>query len=169
MKKWLSIALSAALTGPASAGVDKSGSTAQTDSRFMTLGNPGAPIAEKSKYLATEQGGFLANADGAGVSYEVVFSVRNPVAQPLYVTLVFENPAERSSPWRLDRVIDPEAKTLSASSPPIRRLRNAKNYRVEVLIYADAQRGHLIDRLEQKIVFRIPPDSARSMGVELIK
>ena len=125
------------------------------------------PRPAKSKYLVTEGGGFMMKR-GEGVMYAMTFSVREKLASPLYATVTFENPENRKSPFVLDLTVEPGQSEILARSPGIKRIKNGKNYKVQVLLYSDESRTERIGKHVQKVSFSLPPGMEAAFGIELL-
>ena len=125
------------------------------------------PRPAKSKYLVTEGAGFMMKR-GEGVMYAVTFSVREPMASPLYATISFENPENRKSPYVLDLTVEPGQARILAQSPGISRIKNGKTYKVEVLLFSDQSRTERIGKHVQKVSFALPPGMESAFGIELL-
>lgn len=125
------------------------------------------PRPAKSKYLVTEGGGFMMKR-GEGVMYAMTFAVRENLVSPLYATVSFENPESRKSPFILELTLEAGQSKLLAQSPGIRRIKNGKNYKVEVLLFSDQSRTARVGKHVQKVSFSLPPGMEGAFGIELL-
>ena len=125
------------------------------------------PRPAESKYLITEGAGFITGGEG-GVMYAVDFSVRERLPGTVYAQIVFENPQDRKAPFIVDVVIEAGEDLISAESPAIKRIKNGKRYRVEVVLYSDEAHDEEIGRHVQKIEFSLPEGMEEMFGVELL-
>jgi hypothetical protein len=113
------------------------------------------PSPSKSEYLTTEGAGFLMDK-GEGVIYAMTFSLRKEINEPLYVEVLYENPADSKAPFVVNATIAPGQKELLSESPGIPAIKNRKNYRVEVRLFSDEAHTHLVSKHAQDVLFEIP-------------
>ena len=129
------------------------------------LGAAQPPRPSKSEYLTTEGAGFMLDKAN-GAIYAMTFSVNKEIKSPVFVTINFENPSDRKSPFRSDLTIAPGQHDVMAESPGIKRIKSGKRYSVDVLLYADESRTLLIGRHSQKVAFDMPEEMATAFGIE---
>jgi hypothetical protein len=114
------------------------------------------PPPAKSKYLVTTAAAF-AMVPHQGVFYGMRCELRSPLADPLYIVALFENPEDANSPLRIELVVEAGAKEFMVQSPPLKVLSNNTRYRVELVLYADAALLHRLGTHDQDVLFSVPP------------
>lgn len=107
------------------------------------------PRPAQSRYFKTEIAGF-AIADGVA-GYQVFIDVITPPSQRIYTRAILENPENPEAPIVYEHYIDPETPSTAMRHLPVKGLKIYKNYRIELVAYADEARTQEIDRLTQKI------------------
>ncbi len=114
------------------------------------------PSPSKSKYLLTTAAAF-AMVPHQGVFYGMRYELRGPLAEPLYIVALFENPEDANSPLRVELVVEAGAKEFMVQSPPLKVLSNNTRYKVELVLYADAALLHRLGTHDQDVLFSVPP------------
>jgi len=125
------------------------------------------PRPAKSDYLVTEGAGFLMHK-GEGVIYAMTFAVRKEITDPLYVDVVYENPADAKAPLVVPGSIKPGQKEFLSESPGIPAIKNRKTYRVEVRLFSDEARTHQVGKHVQDVQFEIPKGMEDFYDVKLL-
>ncbi|WP_339854144.1 hypothetical protein [Porticoccus hydrocarbonoclasticus] len=123
------------------------------------------PKGERSEYLVTEEAYFQVKR-GKGVNYQMSFSLRKEITNPLYITTLFENPSDKKSPLLVQAVLQPSENVLQVNSPIIRRIKNSTEYMVEVQLFSDITRTQLLGKHSQKVLFNVPSEALRTFGIE---
>ena len=130
------------------------------------------PDPVESEWLVTEFGTFLINGDPHGrngtVQYHLVFRLRKPVTETLYVTVDFENPDDKENPLFSEFEVAPGATSFETKSEEIHAIRNRYKYRVKVWIHADVKRKQLLGTHEQLVLFNMPRELLERFGVSLL-
>lgn len=112
------------------------------------------PDLGKSEFLHTTGGGFALQVDEnqkpESCHYSLLLVPSKSLGNPLYLRAQFENPLG-GAPLTTDAVLQPTDKDVLLTSPPVRGLRTARVYRVDVLIYSDAGRTQPISSHTQHI------------------
>jgi hypothetical protein len=126
----------------------------------------------ESEWLVTTLGNFSIKGDPQGrdgrVAYDMEFGLRKPVTQTLYVTVDFENPEDKETPLFAEFELAPGATAFKARSELIPAISNRQKYLVKVWIYADVKRRQLLGTHEQLVLFQMPGDLARQLGITLL-
>jgi hypothetical protein len=125
------------------------------------------PRPTTSKYLVTEDGGFVMTKD-EGVMYAMTFSVRENLASPLYATILFDNPEDRRSPFVVEVTAEPGQSQILAKSPGIKRIKSGTSYAVRVQLYSDPARTQRVGKHVQKVLFGIPAEAMAAFGIEAL-
>lgn len=118
------------------------------------------PEAEESKFLQTIGGYFNLKMKSGGTDLSgacaIEMKVSGELPRPAYVTIVFEMP-KGESPSVVETEIKKGQSELMAMSDSSGAWEHYEAYRVEVLLYSDANKEDQIDYLEQFIRFERPP------------
>ena len=113
------------------------------------------PKPTKSEYLLSTGAGIALSVDD-GARYGMNFAVLKDVPAPIYVTILFENPEKGGAPLRQDATLPAGATELVAKSERLPMVRNNKKYLVEVKLYSDEARAHLLGTHKQQVLFAVP-------------
>ena len=130
------------------------------------------PMPVESEWLVTKFGSILVNGDPKGragtTQYQLEFELREPVTETLFVTVDFENPADKDSPLFAEFEVAPGATKIEAKSEKMPAIRNRHKYKVKVWIYADVKRKQLLGTHEQLVLFDAPAELLERFGVTLL-
>lgn len=123
------------------------------------------PKPTKSKYAEDLVAGF---AVGEGeIFYSVKYHIKDAVPRPVFAVVEFQNPSDRKAPF-LVRADLTSGDELAVESKPFKAIKNNKNYRVVLKLYADAERTDRIGVHKSKVRFSLPPPLAAQVGIELL-
>jgi hypothetical protein len=120
----------------------------------------GLPEQAHSDYFVTMSGSFALRLDDqrtiASCRYSLLLAPRQSASYPLYLHVLFENPADSKSALTTNMVVEAGSGDIHISSPEVRGLKSGRNYRVEVLVFDTADRVHQVGQHIQYIRFTKP-------------
>ena len=121
----------------------------------------------KSKYFRTEYSG-IEPKYAEGVKYTTVFSTRKRIRKDMYLTVIYEDPANKNKLISEDSILEKGKQLFALVSPIIKKIENAKTYKVELLLYKDAKRTKLVNTHIQYIDFNLSAEKAAELNLEFI-
>ncbi len=139
----LAVAISLGAAPPQSGGIELVVGT------YRDGNNVTEPRPAESRYFRTKIAGFQIIQGFAG--YKVFIDVIERPKKRAYTRITFENPAEPKKPFVYEHYVDPDTPMITLTHGPAKRLKIYKDYRVEVILFADEARTQEIDRLVQKV------------------
>jgi len=125
------------------------------------------PKPAKSEYFETTSAGFGVEKD-KGLFYGMTYQLIQPLSDAMFGTVIFQNPADKKSPFVVEIVINPGDETVSVQSPVFNGIKNKKNYKVEFELYESEAREKRVNRHVDKVNFSLPSPLAIQMGIELL-
>lgn len=105
----------------------------------------------QSEYFKSETGGFGIRFESRELYYFLLINIVKSFTQTVFAEIRYENPESPFSPIIQQKIIRPEDKGLTLSSPPILGLKKDFDYEVAVLVYTDESKTKLLTEHKQKI------------------
>ena len=133
----------------------------------VVLGTPllaSEPRPTKSEFLVSTSAGFLFD-EGRGAYYAMNYTVRKPFPGTVYGVALFDNPEDSAAPFRVETIVDAEAKDIQLQSPAVHVLMNGKLYNSQLMLYSDAEHTHLLTTHSQAVLFKVPVQLATQISV----
>jgi hypothetical protein len=128
-----------------------------------SLASPPKPA--ESEYFVTRAADIFI-AGGEGLRYALSIELRKPLATPIYITVDFEDPADRDHPFFVEREVTPVEHVVQVRSEPFRAIKNGGKYLVKVWIYEDALRRKPLGIHEQMVQFKVPGAVFSTFGIQ---
>ncbi len=125
--------------------------------------SPPKPV--ESEYFLTRDAGIYFSG-GEGLRYALFLELRKPLAAPIYITVDFEDPADRDHPFFVEQEVKPGDFEVKVRSEAFRAIRNRGKYLVKVWIYEDALRRKPLGTHEQLVYFKVPGAAFSAFGIE---
>lgn len=113
------------------------------------------PKPTKSEYLLSTGAGFTL-AEGEGARYAMDYVVRKKLPGQIFAVAIFENPESPGLLLRSELTISIEAKEISFQSPAFHSITNDQRYRVQLMLYLDAEHTKLLAEHDQDVRFKMP-------------
>ncbi len=109
----------------------------------------------KSEMMEVTGGGFTLDVGAGDIAYHYALSLHLEASQYtlLYMTATFENPSNPSTPLVEEMKVPGSSQQIQLESNLVTGLQNGKHYKVQVELYSDEARTHLVDELTQIITF----------------
>ncbi|HYJ42562.1 MAG TPA: hypothetical protein VEW08_17355 [Steroidobacteraceae bacterium] len=123
------------------------------------------PKPAESEYFVTREADIFI-VGGKGLCYTLSIELRKPLAAPIYITVDFEDPADRDHPFFVEREVMPGEHVVQVLSEPFRAIKNGGKYLVKVWIYEDALRRKPLGIHEQMVQFKVPGVVFNTFGIE---
>jgi len=119
------------------------------------------PEAEESEFFRNVEGGFHIHVREGTIRYTLQLEQKIPFPHPFFLTVRYENPADKKNPHVEHLVWEPKMETLTLSSPPLEQLREKVFYEIEIDIFDDARRA---EKRDSHQVFIYSTIDTRSYG-----
>jgi hypothetical protein len=111
---------------------------------------PMFPANVESSFFYTLESGFRISAREGAVRYVLTLEPKIPLDEPLFLRVLFQNPADAEAPLVVEQWTDPHDLYVFLESPPLSRLQAEIIYRIEIEIFSYPEET---DPLDQHIVF----------------